>query len=150
MRIIASRVGRSRARPPIGASALGVAARIYALAARRRAGMFSVYDRTICPSAREEGARAPFFAGYTEGIINICYSTYSARAAPFHPTMRHTGRTLNTLSPSLYVQATRTHAHTCAHVHRNHRIAVLAINRETKENFYLRSVCCPRIHSSEI
>lgn len=29
VRIISSRVGRSRARPPIGASALGVAARIY-------------------------------------------------------------------------------------------------------------------------
>lgn len=153
MRIIASRVGRSWARPPIGASALGVAARIYALAARRRAGMLSVYDRTICPSAREEGARAraPFFAGYTEGIINICYSTYSARAAPFHPTMRHTGRTLNTLSPSLYVQAARTHArtHMCTR-------APKSSNRSardqpwTKENFYLRSACCPCIHSSGI
>lgn len=28
---------------------------------------------------------------YTEGIINICYSTYSERAAPFHPHHRQRG-----------------------------------------------------------
>lgn len=30
--------------------------------------------------------RPTLFVGYTEGIINICYSTYSVRAAPFYPT----------------------------------------------------------------
>lgn len=129
MRIIASRVGRSRARPPIGASALGVAARIYALAATSGD---ATYDRTICPreargrsTCARASKRAPFFAGYTEGIINICYSTYSARAAPFHPTTRRAGRTLNTLSPSLYVHVAYTRVP-------NRRIAVLAIDRERK------------------
>lgn len=74
---------------------------------------------------RKELKRAPFFAGYTEGIINICYSTYSARAAPFHPTTWRTGRTLNTLSPFLYVHVAYTRAP-------NRRIAVLAIDRERK------------------
>jgi len=108
MRIIGSRVGRSRARPPIGASALGVAAAAAAAAARERAA--TRYDRpTIRPSKEPRGRSASSFfsAGYTEGIINICYSTYRARAAPFHPTTRPMGRTLNTLSPSLYVQVAR-------------------------------------------
>lgn len=55
MRIIASRVGRSRARPPIGASALGVAARIYALPASKPSGdaqRVRSDDMSECPRGR--------------------------------------------------------------------------------------------------
>lgn len=39
-------------------------------------------------------SRVPtLFVGYTEGIINICYSTYSVRAAPFYPTTTAWGGT---------------------------------------------------------
>lgn len=147
-RIIASRVGRSRARPPIGAGALGVAARRTRRAATApTSGDARARDVTIAPirarvPARKEGANRASrhslfsFADYTEGIINICYSTYGARAAPFHPTMRPTGRTLNTLSPSLYV-------HRRIAVQRNRRIAALAIDRERKPLSLLRARSAP-------
>lgn len=147
MRIIASRVGRSRARPPIGASALGVAARIYALPADDERGCAAcTIGRYVRVPARKERERAPFFAGYTEGIINICYSTYSARAAPFHPTMWLTGRTLNTLSPSLYVQAARTYTHMCTHAPKSSNRSVH--NRPWTKTFI--SALLSSLHSSGI
>jgi len=146
MRIIASRVGRSRARPPIGASALGVAA------ARERAATRHDRPRRYGPPTKEprgRNARAaePLFLFFsflhTEGIINICYSAYGARAAPFHPTIRPTGRTLNTLSPSLYVQVAR---HTRSGIVESPRS-----RSSVKENLYLlsaaRFVCLSLSHS---
>jgi hypothetical protein len=162
MRIIASRVGRSRARPPIGASALGVAA------ARERAATRHDRPRRYGPPTKEprgRNARAaeplflffsflfffPFLLFFvfffrrlhTEGIINICYSAYGARAAPFHPTIRPTGRTLNTLSPSLYVQVAR---HTRSGIVESPRS-----RSSVKENLYLlsaaRFVCLSLSHS---
>lgn len=112
---------------------------MYALPASDERGCAAcTIGRYVRMPARKERERAPFFAGYTEGIINICYSTYSARAAPFYPTMWLTGRTLNTLSPSLYMQAVRTHVHTCT------EIVVSHCSRSTvNENFYLRSPLAP-------
>lgn len=121
--------------------------------------MHDVHDRdAICPSGR---ARAPFFAGYTEGIINICYRVPIARGPPrFTPPRGSRGGPWIHYHPLVYVytvadirvnvHATHTHTHTRtqARVSSNRR----ARKRSTvNENLYLhRSHARPRRGSDHL